>query len=139
MSGPDIPAWVARYVGLPYRMYGRDLDGVDCWGLVNLIWDREFGQPLPLYRGVGWHEQIGAQRLGQDALEHAQHFEVVPAGQERLGDGILIMLRAQPIHVGLVIAPGFMLHSLEGADSCLEAYDRPFWARRIKGFYRKRA
>ena len=139
MSQDLIPLWAADYVGIPYAPYGRSREACDCWGLVNLVWDREFGQPLPLYRGVGWHEQIGAQRLGTDALAHAGHFDEVPAGQEQLGDGILIMLRGQPIHVGLVIAPCFMLHSLHGADSCLEAYDRPFWSRRIKGFYRKRA
>jgi cell wall-associated NlpC family hydrolase len=136
---PEVPAWAAGYVGLPYQMYGRDFDGVDCWGLVNLVWDRELAAPLPIYRGVGWHQQIGAARLSEDAVAYARQFDEVPPGCERLGDGILIAMRGHPIHVGLVVAPGIMLHCLEGADSCIEDYRRPFWAARIVGFYRPRA
>ena len=33
--------WTTRYIGLPYLAGGRERDGVDCWGLLRLIYRDE--------------------------------------------------------------------------------------------------
>ena len=41
-----------------------------------------------------------------------------------------------PIHTGIIIKPGYMLHSLPGHDSVIENYNLPKWKKRVEGFYR---
>lgn len=131
------PEWAASFVGLPYKPGGRDRAGVDCWGLCALVWREHFGAALPDYSGPIWHPGVNHADIGPAAMEHATAaFAPVEAGQERAGDGILIRMRGCPMHVGLVVAPSLMLHIEEGADACIERYDRMTWQRRILGFYR---
>ena len=53
----ELPAWVADYVGLPWEPYGRTRAGVDCWGLVRLVYEERLGicllytSPSPRDRG----------------------------------------------------------------------------------------
>lgn len=44
--------WATKYVGLPYCLGGRERDGVDCWGLVRLVYREERGVLLPDLPGV---------------------------------------------------------------------------------------
>jgi len=38
-----------KYIGIPYKNLGRDFDGIDCYGLVYLIFKNERGIVLPDY------------------------------------------------------------------------------------------
>lgn len=134
-----LPSWVSRYIGIPYLTHGRDYHGCDCWGLLALVWKEQFGVTLPEYLGAGWYHGQRAATVGTDALAHASRFTPVTPGLERTGDGVLIRMRGAPIHVGLVITPGVMLHCHEEADACVESYRTALWERRVMGFYRHEA
>ncbi len=41
-------AWTQKYVGIPFLSGGRNEGGVDCYGLVRLILNNEYGYNLPL-------------------------------------------------------------------------------------------
>ena len=42
MNRPD--NWLDRYIGLPWKIGGRELHGgIDCWGLVRLVMRDEAG------------------------------------------------------------------------------------------------
>lgn len=131
-----IPSWLNDYIGIPYRENGRDRDGCDCWGLLALIYAEQLGTPLPEYTGKRWEHGDKADQVGPGAAAYASMFELIPAGSERLGDGVLIRMRGHPLHVGMVVEPGWMIHAHEGADACLEQYRRPEWEKRVLGFYR---
>lgn len=133
-----LPEWVGDYVGLPYAVGGRDRSGVDCWGLCLLVWRERFGLDVPVYGGVSWEEAnspaigdliVGEARAGWDAVE---------PGAERPGHAVLMRMRGHPIHVGVVVAPGLMLHCHSRADAAVEDYRSLQWARRVVGFYRYR-
>lgn len=134
-----IPDWVERYIGIPYVESGRDPaadGGLDCWGLLVLIWREQYGVDLPIYDGPHWAK--GADRAAIAAAiraEQERYLDVAP-GTEREGDGILLRLLGQPLHVGLVVAPGWMIHTHETAAVCVERYDGMAWARRVLGFRR---
>ncbi len=45
-----------RYIGLKYKQYGRDFDGVDCFGLVFLIFKNERNIILPDFLEIKFSE-----------------------------------------------------------------------------------
>jgi lipoprotein Spr len=131
-----IPQWVADYVGIPYLTHGRDRDGCDCWGLLNLVWREQFGFEPPKYEGADWYKGQRPAVIGTDAIEYASMFRQVEAGKEEAGDGIALRMRGYPFHVGIVVAPGLMLHTHEDAGVVVENYHSITWGKRISGFYR---
>jgi|KBSSwiStaDraftv2_1062776.scaffolds.fasta_scaffold1531016_2 cell wall-associated NlpC family hydrolase len=44
--------WAAKYIGIPYCLGGREPGGLDCYGLVKLIYQAERGIHLPDLPGV---------------------------------------------------------------------------------------
>ena len=49
VSRPILVEEFNSYVGLPWREHGRDRDGVDCWGVLRLIYLERLGIELPSY------------------------------------------------------------------------------------------
>ena len=56
--------WSAAYVGLPWAEKGRDRAGLDCWGLVRLVYANALLIELPsyteAYASVAERGEIGA-------------------------------------------------------------------------------
>ena len=136
------PAWADKYIGIPFKAKGRDpKQGLDCWALVCLVLKERFGRELPGFAGIGFakdqdnREVANFMASAKDDLPLTQ----IPPGEEMPGDIIWLRALGLPIHVGIVIAPGLMLHTESEVDSCIERYDGPAWRRRIVGFYRCRS
>lgn len=132
----DFPPWTSEYVGLPYLTGGRDRNGVDCWGLMCMVWREQLGRPLPPYEGLDWYDGQRPRDIGSTAIDYASQFVPVALGEERLGDGVLIRMRGHPFHLGLVLRPGWMLHTHDGAGAVIECYHEMKWRDRISGIYR---
>ena len=130
-----LPDWVNAYIGLPFRAHGRDRDGVDCWGLVRLVLADQFGRRLPSYAD-GYASVEDAKDIGRLIRGEMGPWHPVAPGAERPGDVVLMRLMNQPMHVGVVVAAGWMLHIEDGIDACLEPYDGAKWRRRVLGLYR---
>lgn len=132
-----IPAWCEPYVGLAYVERGRGPDSFDCWGLCREVWQREFGFALPSY--------VEDYESSMDSAVTAALFaDGIPDGgwesvtDPRVGDGVLLRILGSPaVHVGLIVAPGFFLHTLPSyGASVIDRLDHPMWAKRILGYYR---
>jgi cell wall-associated NlpC family hydrolase len=126
-----------RFVGIPYLDRGRGLCGCDCWGLVRLVFSELRGIDLPSYveRYVTASDRVAMARLIAGEMDD---WEEVPAGQEMKFDGALMREGGFPRHVGIVTAPGQLLHVQTGETSRIERYRSGILANRIVGFYRYR-
>lgn len=70
--------------------------------------------------------------------------EGIPSGgwrqvtDPREGDGVVLrIIGPLELHVGLIVAPGLFLHTLEKyGGSAVDRLDHPMWAKRILGYYR---
>lgn len=130
----EIPHWVADYVGLPFVEHGRVRGAVDCWGLIRLVLAERFDVRVPSYV-EDYTSTIDEDVLGRLIGRHMTSWREV-TGRERAGDVALLRVRGQPMHVGVVVAPKWMLHIERGIDSMVERYDGVTWAKRLIGVYR---
>ena len=137
MSG--LAAWAGQYIGLRFSEHGRiRQDGVDCWGLARLIWQEQFGLAVPSYVDA-YESTLAEDQLGRLVRGELGPWRPVAGGQEQPGDGVLIRMRGQPMHVAVVAGGGRMVHVEQGIDSVLEVYGDRRWRHRVLGFYRHEA
>ncbi|MBI1215693.1 MAG: phage tail protein [Alphaproteobacteria bacterium] len=130
-----VPIWAGHYIGLPFKSQGRDRAGVDCWGLVRLALAEQFGLALPSFARE-YQRTLDAARIPALIERETPLWRAVSSGEEKQGDVIVLRVRGRPMHVGLVLGDGQMLHVELGIDSAIERYDGPQWRERIFGFYR---
>jgi cell wall-associated NlpC family hydrolase len=123
-------------VGLPWRVRGRDRDGVDCWGLVWLGYQAN-GIAAPSYAEnyVCEREAAEIDALIANQTVRGPWREVAP-GCERELDFLVFRCVGAASHVGLVVRPGLMLHITENTESRIETYCRGRWHDRLTSIYR---
>lgn len=129
-----LPPWTSLYVGIPY-----DPHGVNCWGLVCLVYRQQFGISLPTYADgpdaidvLAVREAMQRERASMEADDWRSVAVPTP------GDVALFRRGRLPAHVGIVVAPGQMLHTMVGMDAALARLDSAEWAPRLLGFFRHR-
>lgn len=130
-----VPIWAAHYIGIPFKDHGRDRKGLDCWGLVRLVYDEAFGIALPSYAGEYEHTK-NVRQISALIDRVSQSWKPIEPGKEKLGDVIVLRVRGAPMHVGTVLGDRQMLHIDQGIDSVIEKYTCSRWAERIEGFFR---
>jgi len=131
----QVPEWTADYIGLPFREKGRDRDGLDCWGLVRLVLAERFGLTLPSYDddyACSLELEENARLIAGRKGDWAE----VPEGGEQAGDVLLLRMDGHECHVGIVAAPGIMLHIEAGHDAVWDRYRGLRWKNRVVGVYR---
>ena len=143
------PSWAAGYLGIPFLDLGRDRAGCDCWGLVRLVLAEQTGIPLPSLatcygseaNAAGVGDAIAAERRSGAWRKiepgNEQPFDVVEmSGAARVpGSGWVF----GPLHVGVVVASGWLLHVERGTAAVLARYrEDQAIRRRVLGFWRYR-
>ena len=143
------PRWVSGYIGVPFAEHGRTHDGADCWGLYRLVMAEQFGDDLPSFATTYDAANDGpdvAAAIRENGTETDTWRPVTP-GDERAGDAVHMVgyrpeggrLRRNAMHVGLVVARGWLLHVEAGIDATVTNYRRDrLVSRRVLGFYRHR-
>lgn len=125
---------VAHLVGVPFVNGGRDpRTGLDCWGLARAafaLWGVDVGDyAIDCRASSRIDAEIDTQRPGWVRLGRPE----APC---------LVVMRTDMDrpdacnHTGVVVRPGWFLHTLEKHGAYLERLAHPFWSKRIEGFYR---
>lgn len=136
VTGRDVPVWAADYIGIPFVDKGMDRAGANCWGLVRMVLDEQFGVlGLPTYT-EDFETTRDRARLAEIYGAESQKDWVRIGDRDdlsavRAGDVLLLRPYGLPTHVGVVVARGWMLHVEEGIEAALVRYDGPVWKNRI--------
>lgn len=117
--------WALNYIGLPYRSGGRDREGVDCWGLLRLIYRERKGILLPDLPGI---DAGGVLEISREILarHHENWFEIgMPADM----DVVAMSMRDTLHHVGVwtMADGGKVIHSWKGSSVVADAIRNLKW------------
>jgi cell wall-associated NlpC family hydrolase len=117
--------WADQYVGLPFRKGGRDRTGLDCYGLVRLVLAEQAGVILDRFDYVIDVSEAArvrgyVQGFRAVARDEAQALDLVIVNEPVLSAGRWV--RA-PIHIGILAAPGLLLHINKNTLSRVDRLD----------------
>lgn len=124
--------WSNNYVGLPFKYKGRTEEGLDCWGLARLIYKNEYDITLPSFSEE--YEENDVEHMGELIAQYKEGWEPINSPEE----GSLVLFRIMGIesHIGVAISNTHFIHSREGQDSAVEAFDSASWSKRIVGHFK---
>ena len=125
--------WMEKYVGLPFKDFGRDFGGVDCWGLVRLVLARECGIDLPSYGEISARDLMRVTATIKHDSSGEPWREV---NRSELKAFDVALLRGRPMHVGIMMTPKLLLHVEEATAAVLVPLTHSSVAGRLLGFRR---
>ena len=126
-----------KYVGIPFKDGGRDFSGLDCWGLVRLVWKEEMGVDMP-DMGDEYSSAFARGDVGPLFDKYTdQNWNVDVTDQPRQPLDVLVFgFGSLELHVGLWVAEGEMLHVMRGMDTAIERFDTFKWRKRLSRILR---
>jgi len=114
-----------RFVGIPFKNRGRDFSGVDCYGLVCLVYKEILGIDLPSFEELAYEKRwfLRGKNIIVDNV-YEGWYEILPP--YKIFDGILFYLRSKNIvnHIGLYIGRNRILHISFDSSSIIETLDK---------------
>lgn len=125
--------WYNKYIGLPYKDGGRDTNGLDCWGLVRLVYKQEYNIDLPSFV-ESYSTAKDSDKVHELIARHKESWEKLGAPEE--GSVVLLRILGSETHVGVYLGGNQFLHIREGVDAAVESIDSAAWNRRVVGFYK---
>ncbi len=127
--------WAEKYVGLPFKDGGRDMQGVDCWGLVRLVLQTECGIEVPSYGEINASELL---KICHKIAEDAQREPWLPVINPQAFDVAVMRKRLGPSHVGIMFNRFNMLHVEAATSAVLINIKHPSVAFRSTNYFRHR-
>jgi cell wall-associated NlpC family hydrolase len=117
---------IDRYLGKPFAWGGDGPEVYDCYGLVCAVLREQFGIDCPPM--VGPRAPTRTQDFAAEVAAADCPWRPVLAEQIRPGDVLAFSVPAaggDELHVGIVVGPGTMLHTMAAAGVTLGRFDRP--------------
>ncbi len=128
------------FIGIPYVDKGRSMSGADCWGLVILVYRQLANIELPSYGEISASNLIAIAREMKAGLSDLEQWHDVGAEPRRALD-VVVMHKLDavdkfPYHVGVMISPRRLLHTVRSANSHTVLLTDPSVATSIIGYRR---
>jgi len=129
-------SWSNSFIGIPFKEFGRDRSGCDCYGLAVLVYQEVLGVTLTSYAGdyVSCEERNEIDHLFQWGVEIGPW--VKTDTPPRPLDIALFRRGKSAAHCGIVVSPGVMLHISGDDQSKIERYSNGAWKHRLIGHFR---
>lgn len=131
--------WTQNYVGIPYISGGRDRSGLDCYGLLRLVYAEILGIDLPSFTEsyLPTTERHELARILQEYRVRGSRawMHLLPRRARPL-DATLFRVAGEACHIGIYLGQNRILHTRPHTGSCIQRIDRVPWDRRLEGFYR---
>lgn len=126
--------WTTPYLGIPFLEHGRDRAGCDCYGLLVLVYAELLGIELPAYSGAYLNTDERAEIAS--LIGARKHVGVWVAVEDPEPFDVALFRRGPyESHIGIVAAPGRMLH-IPDDHAKIEDFRTGRWGGRLTGFYR---
>lgn len=123
------------YIRIPFEDHGRTRDGADCWGLTCIIYAEQLGIELPSL--TGYSDTKDRFRISDIIKSESSSWEFIKIGEEKPFDVAVFRMLGMPMHVGVVVEHGLMIHSERGSGVYITRYYKENqWDRRLEGFFR---
>lgn len=124
--------YLYNLIGVPYKDDGRTLDGLDCYGLLYLVYKSVYKVEVPSLTGV--YTGI-VDKSDLSVMVESKHTIWSIVDKPQLGD-VLLFRVGRKRHVGLWLGNGKMVHSVNNSSVCIEKYDNFYWKEKLIGIYR---
>lgn len=124
--------WANNYIGIPFKYKGRTKEGLDCWGLARLIYQNEYSITLPSLSDN--YEDSDVERIADLIAQYKEGWE--SSNEPSEGDVVLFRVMGNVSHIGVAVSKTHFIHAKEGYDSAVEAFESPYWKKRIVGYFK---
>lgn len=121
-----------KYIGIPYKPAGRDVTGIDCWGLVRLVQKEQFGIELPSFDTE--YDGNDEARLEELIKQYKEGWEQID--KPEAGSVVLFSVLGYESHIGIAVDSESFLHVRENMDSVIEPFSTSRWNKRIVGHFK---
>jgi len=128
--------WCNDFIKIPFAELGRSREGADCWGLVRIVYEEMLGLNLPSY--LDYSDTKDAEAIsGMISDQTVKKWKFIEPGDERPYDCAVFKMAGIPMHVGVVVESGMMIHCERGCGTYVTYYNKEKqWHRRLEGFFR---
>jgi hypothetical protein len=121
-----------NYIDIPFKPKGRGLDGLDCWGLVRLIYKDQYNIVLPSFsEEYDWDDNSRIQEL---VAQYKEGWEQLDIPQP--GNIVLFRILGEETHVGVVLENQQFIHTRPGSNCVIDSLTSIKWKNRIIGYYK---
>ena len=127
--------WVKKYIGIPFVSNGRTPDGCDCYGLVRLVLQGEYGITLPELSG-NYSDALNREQTEKLFAENLPVLAAKKTAGPEEGAVVVITEGGRRCHLGIVAGGGYILHSGVVTGTVCQRASHPGLRGRIEGYYR---
>lgn len=125
---------VRKYLGIPYVHMGRTMEGLDCWGLIILV-----------YRDLGFelfdldNYEFKWSHMGKNYFAEKVHEAWERVTRPFMYDGVLLQNEDHVCnHAGVYVGEGYFLHCCK-KGVCKNKLTEPYWKKRFYGYFTLKA